>query len=61
MKKVNKNVAIISAVGIMGITAIACIAVANGIDGTMMSSCVGAITLIVGGALGFRVSKGRWK
>ena len=57
MKKLGKNVAIVACVGILGITTIACVAVSNDVNGTVMSSCIGAVSLIVGGALGFRVGK----
>lgn len=57
MKKIGKNTAIVACVGILGITTIACVAVSNGVDGTVMSSCIGAVGLIVGGVLGFRVGR----
>lgn len=57
MKKIGKNVMILCCTGILGVTAIACTCAANGIDGVVMSSCIGAVTLITGGALGFKVGR----
>ena len=57
MKKIGKNVMIVCCTGIIGVTAIACTCAAKGVDGTVMSSCIGAVTLIIGGALGFRVGR----
>ena len=57
MAQIGKNAMVVLCVGLLCICIPVSIAVAKGIDGTLMSSYVGAICLLIGGALGFRIAK----
>ncbi|MDY6834202.1 MAG: hypothetical protein SVY53_05305 [Chloroflexota bacterium] len=55
MSKISQNATIILCVGIGSITIMECVALSNGINGTLFTAAIGTVAALIGGALGIRI------